>query len=266
MSGKAFEKKEERVDASGTSSEILLGVTMAEFWINLNFGIYLAVFAVALIRNFNFNIILVGCIYLAPLIPLGFTPETADRFLLISFFNTIFGIIELVIFTVTVKKQDMTFDRPFFAQLFGHSLPIGAALIGLSYVARMTAIPVSAVELTLILAIFIAGAILRVVAVYQLGALAFKFDIAFRDKQTLKTDQLYGRMRHPSYTAMMIVILAYAMTTHSWAAGIVGLLSAWLGFQFRIHYEEKALAEQYGKDYETFRAKTAMWLPGMMGQ
>jgi len=234
---------------------------MAQFWINLNFGIYLAVFGLALIRNFNFNIILVGCIYLAPLIPLGLTPETSDRFLIISFFNTIFGIIELIIFTITVKKQDMTFDKPFFVQLFGHSLPIGTALIGLSYVSRMTAIPVTSFELALILATFLAGAVLRVVAVYQLGAVAFKFDIAFREKQTLKTDQLYGRMRHPSYTAMMIVILAYALTTHSWKAALVGLLTAWFGFQFRIHYEEKALAEQYGEEYESFRANSAMWLP-----
>jgi protein-S-isoprenylcysteine O-methyltransferase Ste14 len=237
---------------------------MTPLWINLNFAIYLAVFGFALIRNFNFNIILVGCIYLAPLIPLGFTPETADRFLLISFFNTIFGIIELIIFTVTVKKQDMTFDRPFFVQLFGHSLPIGTALIGLSFFSRMTAIPVTAFELALILAIFLAGTILRVVAVYQLGAVAFKFDIAFREKQILKTDQLYGRMRHPSYTAMMIVILAYALTTHSWMAAIIGLLTAWFGFQFRIHYEEKALAKQYGEEYESFRAKTPMWVPGII--
>lgn len=237
---------------------------MAQFWINLNFGIYLAVFGFALIRNFNFNIILVGCIYLAPLFPFGFTPETADRFLLVSFFNTIFGIIELIIFTITVKKQDMTFDRPFFVQLWGHSLPIGMALIGLSFFARMTAIPVTAFELILILALFLAGAILRVIAVYQLGAVAFKFDIAFRDKQILKTDQLYGRMRHPSYTAMMIVILAYAMTTHSWLVASLGILTAWFGFQFRIHYEEIALAEQYGKEYERFRKKTSMWLPGVI--
>jgi protein-S-isoprenylcysteine O-methyltransferase Ste14 len=237
---------------------------MTSFWINLNFAIYLAVFGFALIRNFNFNIILVGCIYLAPLIPFGLTPETAGRFLLISFFNTIFGIIELIIFTVTVKKQDMTFDRPFFVQLLGHSLPIGAALIGLSFFSRMTAIPVTPLELIFILTIFLAGTVLRVVAVYQLGAVAFKFDIAFREKQTLKTDQLYGRMRHPSYTAMMIVILAYALTTHSLTAAIIGLLTAWFGFQFRIHYEEKALAEQYGDAYESFRAKTSMWLPGLM--
>jgi protein-S-isoprenylcysteine O-methyltransferase Ste14 len=236
---------------------------MAQFYSNLNFGIYLAVFGWALIRNFNFNIILVGCIYLAPLVPVGLTPENADRFLLVSYFNTIFGVIELIIFVVTVKKEDVTFDRPFIAQLFGHTLPIGTALIGLSYVARTTAIPVSAVELTVLLTLFVSGAVLRVVAVCQLGAVAFKFDIAFRDQQTLKTDQLYSLMRHPSYTAMMIVILSYAVNAHSWTAGILGLLSAWFGFQFRIHHEEKALAGQFGEDYENFRAKTAMWLPGV---
>ncbi len=236
---------------------------MSQFYVNLNFGIYLAVFGWALIRNFNFNIILVGCIYLAPLIPLGLTLENTDRFLLVSFFNTIFGVIELIIFVVTVKKEDVTFDRPFVAQLFGHSLPIGVALIGLSYVARMTAIPVTPLELTVILALFVWGAVMRVVAVCQLGARAFKFDIAFRDQQTLKTDQLYGLVRHPSYTAMMIVIIAYAVTTHSWAVAMLGILSAGFGFQFRIHHEEKALAEQYGADYENFRSRTGMWLPGV---
>ncbi|GJL80269.1 MAG: hypothetical protein NPINA01_32580 [Nitrospinaceae bacterium] len=239
---------------------------MTQSWINLNFGIYLAVFGWALIRNFNFNIVLVGCIYLAPLVPLGLTPENADRFLLVSLFNTVFGVIELIIFVITVKREDMTFDRAFFAQLFGHSLPIGAALIGLSYVARMTAIPVAPAELAVVLTLFVFGAVMRVVAVSQLGALAFKFDIAFRNKQTLKTDQLYGLMRHPSYTAMMIVILAYAVNTHSWSAAILGVLSAWFGFQFRIYHEEKALAEQYGADYENFRSKTGMWLPRSINQ
>ena len=239
---------------------------MAQFYINLNFAIFLAVFGWALIRNFNFNIIMVGCIYLAPLIPFGLTPENADRFLLVSYFNTLFGIIELIIFVVTVKPGDVTFDKPFMKQLFGHSLPIGAALIGLSYVGRTTAIPVGPVELTILLTVFVFGSVMRVVAVSQLGSLAFKFDIAFREKQTLKTDQLYGLMRHPSYTAMMIVILAYAGTTHSWPIGILGIVVAWFGFQFRIYHEEKALAEQYGENYESFREKTAMWLPGLMGR
>jgi len=97
--------------------------------------------------------------------------------------------------------------------------------------------------------------------VAQLGVLRFKFNIAFREKQTLKTDGLHGLMRHPTYTAMMLVILAYAVTTNSWVWGVLGILSAWFGFQFRIYFEELALAEQFGGEYEKYRNATPMWLP-----
>jgi protein-S-isoprenylcysteine O-methyltransferase Ste14 len=97
--------------------------------------------------------------------------------------------------------------------------------------------------------------------VVQLGVLRFKFNIAFRENQTLKTDGLHGLMRHPTYTAMMLVILAYAVTTHSWIAGTLGTFSALFGFQFRIYFEEQALKEQFGEAYENYRSDTLMWLP-----
>jgi protein-S-isoprenylcysteine O-methyltransferase Ste14 len=43
--------------------------------------------------------------------------------------------------------------------------------------------------------------------------------------------------------------------------GGLGILSAWFGFQFRIHFEELALKEQFGEEYEEYHAKTPMWLP-----
>ena len=45
---------------------------MTFFWTSLNCRLYLAAFAAALARNSNFNLILVGVIYL---IPLGIDPE-----------------------------------------------------------------------------------------------------------------------------------------------------------------------------------------------
>jgi len=235
--------------------------SLALFLIRLNLGLYLACFALALAKNRNFNILLVGLIYLAPLIPWGLTAANQDRFLIVSLMNTVFGVIELAIFAVTVKPSDITFDRPFILQLLGHTLPIAAALIGLSYFARGVEVPVEGSELALIGGLFIAGTVLRVVAVVQIGRVAFKFDIAFRDNQVLKTDQLYGWVRHPSYAAMMIVIFAYAVNTHSWTAGLLGVLVAWFGFQYRIHHEEAALASRYGEDYARFRQRTGMWLP-----
>jgi len=235
--------------------------SLAVFLVKLNLGVYLACFAWALGKNFNFNILLVGFIYLAPLLPFGLSPANQDRFLLVSYFNTVFGVIELAIFVITVRPADITFDRPFILQLGLHTLPIAAALIGLSYVARAAEAPVGAGELAASLGLFVLGSVLRVVAVMQIGRLAFKFDIAFREHQKLKTDELYGLVRHPSYAAMMIVILAYAVNTHSWAAGVAGTLLAWFGFQYRIHHEEAALFERYGEEYARFREQTGMWLP-----
>ncbi len=234
---------------------------MASLLIYINFYIFLAVFIIALTRNRNFNTVLVGITYMAPLVPLGLSPETAERFLLVSFCNLIFGIIEVVVFVLTVKPGDTPFDKGHLKQLFGHTLPIVAALVGLSFMGRATAIPVSTLELTLIILLFTFGSVMRVVAIYQIGAVAFKFDIVFRQEQKLKTDQLHGLMRHPSYTAMMLVVVSYAVISHSLIWGAVGIVSAWAGFQYRIYHEETALAEQFGEEYQAFRSSTGMWFP-----
>ena len=236
----------------------------AYWWIMTNFLIYLAVFVVALCINTNFTIIMVGTIYLLPLIPMGLETAVGPRFVVQSIHNMVFGVIELVIFVITVKPADATFDRAHVQQLMGHTLPIAAALIGLSYVSRMSAVSLGELELVVIMVVFMVGSILRVMAVYQLGSQAFKFDIVFRDQQTLGQEKLYAWIRHPSYTAMMIVILAYALTTHHWLAGGLGLVSAWFGFQFRIYHEEKALLEQFGEKYVEYRNKTGMWFPKIM--
>ncbi|MDH5457380.1 MAG: isoprenylcysteine carboxylmethyltransferase family protein [Nitrospinota bacterium] len=236
----------------------------AYWWILANFLIYLAVFGVALCINANFTIMMVGMIYLVPLIPIGWESIIGPRFVLQSIHNMVFGVIELVIFVITVKPADATFDRAHVKQLLGHTLPIAAALIGLSYMSRASSVPLGQFELAIIMAVFVAGSILRVMSVYQLGSQAFKFDIVFREQQTLRTEKLYSWIRHPSYTAMMIVILAYALTTHHWLAGGLGMASAWFGFQYRIHHEEKALQEQFGEDYVAYRNKTGMWLPKLM--
>ena len=231
------------------------------FLLKLNFAVYCVIFGVCLLKNFNFNIILVGLTYLLPIIPLGMTDANIERFLIVSYCNLIFGLIEMVFFMLTERPEDITFDKDYMKQLWGHVLPIVFALVGMSFVARSTEIPVGFVEGVMIASLFIAGSLLRIGSIAQLGILRFKFNIAFREKQTLKTDQLHGLMRHPTYTAMMLVVLAYALTTHSWLAGTLGVLSAWFGFQYRIHFEELALQEQFGEEYEQYRSQTPMWLP-----
>ncbi len=163
--------------------------------------------------------------------------------------------------SIKYVSTDITFDRDYIKQLLGHVLPIAVALIGLSFYARASTLPVGGWELVGIVLLFFFGSIMRVLAVHQLGALGFKFDIVFREQQKLMTRKLYSLMRHPSYTAMMGVILAYALNTHSWVAGAAGMVCAWFGFQYRIHHEEKALHSQFGEDYLAYKSQTGMWFP-----
>jgi protein-S-isoprenylcysteine O-methyltransferase Ste14 len=231
------------------------------FLLNINFVVYCTIFFISLIKNFNFNIILVGLTYLAPIIPLDIACDNIERFIIVSYCNLIFGAIELIFFVLTEKSEDSIFNNTYFQQLLGHVMPIVIALVGMSFFSRASGAPVQLLEVIMITLLFLFGSILRICAIAQLGVLRFKFNIAFREKQTLKTDGLHGLTRHPTYTAMMLVVFSYAITTHSWVAGILGVFSAWFGFQFRIYFEELALKEQFGKEYEVYRAKTPMWIP-----
>ena len=229
--------------------------------LQINFVLFSAVFLFCLFKNFNFNIVLVGITYLLPLVPWWLGSAPAERILIVSYCNLIFGIIEVIFFTLTERPEDIKFNKAYMQQLFGHVLPIVAALLGMSLISRSTLIPVEPVEFSIIVLFFTAGCVMRILAIVQLGVLRFKFNIAFRDQQTLKTDQLHGYIRHPTYTAMMLVVLAYAVTTHSWYAGSIGTVLAWFGFQYRIYFEEQALKEQFGEEYDNYREKTPMWLP-----
>ena len=60
---------------------------------------------------------------------------------------------------------------------------------------------------------------------------------------------------------MMIVVASYAVITHSLFFGVFGVLSAWIGFQYRIYHEERGLADQFGEEYEVFRSSRGMWIP-----
>ena len=55
--------------------------------------------------------------------------------------------------------------------------------------------------------------------------------------------------------------LAYALTTHNLFAAIVGLLSGWFGFHYRILHEDHALEKQFGREYKEYQTKTGTWFP-----
>ena len=72
---------------------------------------------------------------------------------------------------------------------------------------------------------------------------------------------LYRYVRNPIYIAVVAVILGQAILFGDWRLMIYGGLM-WLAFHaFVLAYEEPVLAQQFGGQYEDFRANVPRWIP-----
>jgi protein-S-isoprenylcysteine O-methyltransferase Ste14 len=112
------------------------------------------------------------------------------------------------------------------------------------------------------LTLFLAGAILRWSAIYQLGK-SFTVDVSVRSDQQLKTDGLYRWVRHPSYSGFLLIVAGMALGTCRLLSFVVILIPICCAMFYRISVEERALAESFGDNYEQYRRKTKRIIPGI---
>ena len=81
--------------------------------------------------------------------------------------------------------------------------------------------------------------------------------------QNLVVTGLYRYVRNPIYVALVAVILGQAMLMGDWRLIVYGAL-LWLFFHVVVvAFEEPALQETFGTDYEAFRAAVPRWIPRM---
>jgi protein-S-isoprenylcysteine O-methyltransferase Ste14 len=79
--------------------------------------------------------------------------------------------------------------------------------------------------------------------------------------QNLVVTGLYRYVRNPIYIAVVAVILGQAILFGDWGLMTYGGLM-WLAFHaFVLTYEEPVLAQQFGVQYEDFRANVPRWIP-----
>jgi len=79
--------------------------------------------------------------------------------------------------------------------------------------------------------------------------------------QNLVVTGLYRYVRNPIYVAVVAVILGQAILFGDWRLMTYGGLM-WLAFHaFVLTYEEPVLAQQFGVQYEDFRANVPRWIP-----
>ena len=88
----------------------------------------------------------------------------------------------------------------------------------------------------------------------------FTDTVATRAEATLVTSGPYGRVRHPFYVTVLLLLLSTSLTTANW---FIGLLSIFIlaFFVLRAPLEEQKLAERFGEEYRAYIQRTGRFLP-----
>jgi protein-S-isoprenylcysteine O-methyltransferase Ste14 len=152
--------------------------------------------------------------------------------------------------------ESLWFVAPF--QLLGFFMLIGLPICD---VRGLAVLPESAAVRGAGLALTAIAFVLRLGPMVQLGR-RFTPVVTRLPEHRLETGGFYGRLRHPSYLGMILLILGLALVFRS----VVGLalvpvfvaLLVW-----RMHVEERFLLEQFGDEYRAFAARRARLLPGV---
>ncbi len=109
------------------------------------------------------------------------------------------------------------------------------------------------------LALYAAGNALAFAAVKTLDK-QYSGYVTLQDDHKLVQRGIYGLIRHPIYLRMLLVGVSVPLIFRSWLwvpflLIVVGIVT------YRIHAEEKLLAEQFGEEFEVYRRRTWRLIP-----
>lgn len=110
-------------------------------------------------------------------------------------------------------------------------------------------------------AILIVGSVLRMWPVFVLGD-RFSGLVAIQPKHRLETTGIYRNIRNPSYLGLLVGALGWALLFRS-GVGVVIVALLVIPLMARIRAEERLLAERFGAEYESYKARTWRLLPGI---
>jgi protein-S-isoprenylcysteine O-methyltransferase Ste14 len=108
--------------------------------------------------------------------------------------------------------------------------------------------------------LFATAAAIGIAGVRQLGRNRTPYPVP-RDDSQLITRGIYGLIRHPLYTCLILASLGWSGVFHSRTALMATLPLAVL-LVAKSRYEERRLAARF-PDYEEYRRRVAAFLPGI---
>ncbi len=156
-----------------------------------------------------------------------------------------------------------TVDRGSFVVM---SIVVGGGVIAACVLAAVwtgAAIPWLRVQVTLAgLVVVVLGAALRWWSIFALGRY-FTFEVAVRSTQSVVQSGPYRFVRHPSYTAILIMLLGVGLVLENWVSLVTLLVTGLIGLLYRIKVEELALVEGLGQPYVEYMRHTRRLIPLM---
>lgn len=102
--------------------------------------------------------------------------------------------------------------------------------------------------------LYIMGCLIRKQSIEQLGKW-FTTTIRVDEQQQLIDYGWYEKMRHPSYTGVLLYFLAIALLSNNWLILLGTMIPICLVFVYRIYVEEQELRKHFGIKHEQYRQK-----------
>jgi protein-S-isoprenylcysteine O-methyltransferase Ste14 len=84
--------------------------------------------------------------------------------------------------------------------------------------------------------------------------------LQLRASHRLVTAGPYSRVRHPLYTAMLGIAVAFALVTAHWVFVSFGILSI-IGLFIRVPREEQMMLDEFGPEYAMYMERTGRYFP-----
>lgn len=140
-------------------------------------------------------------------------------------------------------------------------LVIASAMTTASFLAAMHLMPIPLPGLKLVsLLLMMTGLLVRLTAIFSLGK-SFSANVAMRTGQQLKHDGLYALVRHPSYTGLWLIFLAYGLHRGDGLSVAVALVPTTAVLIYRIQVEEAVLRSAFGEAYDDYARTTRRLIP-----
>lgn len=81
------------------------------------------------------------------------------------------------------------------------------------------------------------------------------------NNQVLVKTGPYQWVRHPIYTAFLLILGSSLLTTANWLVGLAWLSSVIIDIRERVVFEEGVMQKRFGQEYEIYRLKSGRLFP-----